>query len=293
MNLKITAVGTSTASNSSIQLATEAIASCLKKTNINHQEIDYLINVGIYRDENMVEPSMAALIQKKSEINLDFIKFNTPVTTFSFDLMNGASGAINAFHVASNFMKTKDKNYCLVVSSDNHPGGQSDKNFPITKYGGAFLLEKSKDTNKGFQNFYFTNTKDLEIGFEGYIDLDEYTTSSRTNITIVQHANYIQKLGIFLGNEVLAYMKKNQLNVSNTLLITTQQSSDFSFQVAQIAGIPEDQVISLKEFGNPHTSCFAIGFEHLLEQELAKKNQNVLFVGGTGGLSCSIAWYKL
>ena len=44
MNLKITAVGTSTASNSSIQLATEAIASCLKKTNVVKYFSDHILD---------------------------------------------------------------------------------------------------------------------------------------------------------------------------------------------------------------------------------------------------------
>ena len=125
MSLNIKSVGTSTDKgiNSSIQLAVEAAKSCIKKAEVNMQDISTLANVGIYRDENMFEPSMAALIQKGIGMSLDITKYLDQKPSFSFDLMNGAAGAINAFQIAYTLSKTKSDQY-FFSGFFRHPSGR-------------------------------------------------------------------------------------------------------------------------------------------------------------------------
>lgn len=295
MSLVIKSIGTSADAqiNSSIGLAADAVNSCLSKTEMQRNHIDYLINVGVFRDQNMVEPSMAAIIQKKVGVNRDFTKNKEEGITFSFDLMNGASGAINAFQAADAYTKAKGKKYCLVVSSDNQPGGQKEEFYNLASTGGAFLLEKVDEEGKGFQDFHFDYTEKFEVGFEGFVDFNIVGTDARNRINIVEHPEYVERLSDFVSNSVKSYVAKKELPIDKTLLITTQQSAAFPAQIAEKAGFGADQVINLEEIGNTHTSSFAFGFEQMLDKELDKKYEHVLFVGGTGGLASAIAWYKL
>lgn len=58
--------------------------------------IDLLVNVGVYRDNNLCEPSVCALIQHQLGMCLNPEQAATGSMVFSFDLMNGACGLINA-----------------------------------------------------------------------------------------------------------------------------------------------------------------------------------------------------
>ena len=61
-----------------------------------------LINAGIYREDNMGEPALAALIQEDIGAN----RGQPPIGghgTFSFDLINGTCGVINAIQLRVGF----------------------------------------------------------------------------------------------------------------------------------------------------------------------------------------------
>ena len=73
--IKATGISTNPDINSSIEHAIIAAKDCIASANIDMQEIDFLFNVGIYRDDNMNEPSMAALIQKGIGINIMHLRY--------------------------------------------------------------------------------------------------------------------------------------------------------------------------------------------------------------------------
>ena len=81
-----TAVSTDPAIHSSIAHASTAATECLRRAGVRPEQVDLLINAGVYRDSNMAEPAMAALIQKNVGVNLDYVEDPNPC--FSFDLMN-------------------------------------------------------------------------------------------------------------------------------------------------------------------------------------------------------------
>ncbi|MBC7304849.1 MAG: hypothetical protein H5T78_28365, partial [Nocardia sp.] len=56
----------------SIDLAVGAARACLAGAGLGATDIDVLINIGIYRDGNVVEPSNAALIQRELGMHLDY-----------------------------------------------------------------------------------------------------------------------------------------------------------------------------------------------------------------------------
>src|SRR5215472_704989 len=77
------------------RLADTAARNCFALARRGPRDVDMLINVGIYREDSMGEPALAALIQEDIGANL-----GQPPTggsgTFSFDLLNGACGVITA-----------------------------------------------------------------------------------------------------------------------------------------------------------------------------------------------------
>src|SRR5512137_727990 len=68
----------------SIKLAVDAALGCLKEVDMPASDVDLLINTGIYRDDNIGEPAIAALIQQGIRANPGVREDGGP-GTFSFD----------------------------------------------------------------------------------------------------------------------------------------------------------------------------------------------------------------
>ena len=139
------------------------------------------MNVGNYRDNNLCEPSVAALIQHELGINLNPLKYPVQSHTFSFDLMNGACGMLSALQVVHAILNAKGLTRALIVSGDCHPSTKPAEDFPIHHAGAALLLERSNI--EGFSRFSFQTTPSFE-GQSGYLDLDTHKLQSRYSVSL-------------------------------------------------------------------------------------------------------------
>ena len=102
------------------RLADDAAKACLAHAGKPAGDVDMLINAGIYREDNMGEPALAALIQEDIGANLG----QPPIGghgTFSFDLMNGTCGVISAIQLQAGFLRSGVIQLGLIVTSDVHP----------------------------------------------------------------------------------------------------------------------------------------------------------------------------
>ena len=64
-----------------------------------------LINAGIYRDRNMAEPALAALIQADIGAHPEDPHPDSH-GTFSFDVANGVCGVLTALQIADGFLRS-------------------------------------------------------------------------------------------------------------------------------------------------------------------------------------------
>src|SRR3974390_2776330 len=80
------------------RLADAAARTCLAHAEKEPGDIGMLINAGIYREDNMGEPALAALVQE----DIGASPGQPPIGgngTFSFDLLNGTCGVISAIQI--------------------------------------------------------------------------------------------------------------------------------------------------------------------------------------------------
>ena len=109
------------------RLADAAARACLAEAGKEPSEIDMLINTGVYREDNMGEPALAALIQEDIGANLG----QPPAAghgTFSFDLMNGTCGVVSAIQLESGLLRSGVIRLGAIVASDVDPDL---KGFPV------------------------------------------------------------------------------------------------------------------------------------------------------------------
>jgi 3-oxoacyl-[acyl-carrier-protein] synthase-3 len=282
----------------SVDHAVRAAENCIKEAGINKQDIDLLINTGVYRDQNIAEPAIATLIQKELCLNVDPVPSRTAKMTFSFDLMNGACGFLYAAQVADSFIRTHEKQLVLIVSSEVHPSKKLSPDFPYTHIGSAVLLQDSKKGDRGFKHFMFeTSNKEME-SYTGYIDIwDEVKCGprGRDSVSIDIAPDYAEKLEKHVLGAIKEHVKSGEIDPSEIdLIITSQSIPGLGGKISKSIGLKEISSISTyEEFGNAGSSDLAIGYCMARKKEILKKGDKILFVGAGSGLTAALAVYEV
>ena len=133
------------------RLADAATRACLAHAGREPGDIDMLINAGVYREDNMGEPALAALVQEDIGANR-----GQPPTeghgTFSFDLINGMCGVLSAIQLETSFLHSGVIQLGAIVTSDVDPNSTDPRSVPFRAAGGAMLL-RWDDTIAGFTDF--------------------------------------------------------------------------------------------------------------------------------------------
>lgn len=144
--------------HSALRIAVATAKGCLHEAGCPANDLDLLVNVGLYRDRNLGEPALAALIQEDVGANPEDPHPDTH-GTFSFDIANGTCGPLTALQVADGFLRSGTIRRALVVASDADPGHGLSEHFPFTGVGGALLCGWAADES-GFDFFRWANFPD-------------------------------------------------------------------------------------------------------------------------------------
>ena len=127
--IKSTAICLDQDTHSIIELAARAGEDCIKRSGKEKKEISLIINVGVFRDKNIMEPAIVTLIQQRMGVNL--ILEDTRYHTFAFDMLNGAGGMLNAAQAVSALLANGDAQCALILGGDVHPSRNQNEAFPL------------------------------------------------------------------------------------------------------------------------------------------------------------------
>lgn len=278
---------------SSLALACKAAEACVKNAGLTINDIDMLINIGIYHDDNIMEPAMAPLIQKQLGMNLDPILMKTGFT-FCFDLYNGACGFINALMVADGFLKNGRARKVLIVSGDTHPSKTSHDEFPFKPMGAAVLLHHEANSEKGFSKFYIQTSTNGYKGTIGGAELSNLGKKGRTRIECFREDRFIESLSEFTSTTAADYMKKYDIDVKKIgWLISSQQDRGFAGYMHRAIGMNgvSGYVDVYENFGNVHTSSLPLCYHQINEEGSVKPDDKILFAAVGSGLTAAYAMY--
>lgn len=294
ISIKSTAVSTDKSIVSSITHAVEAGRQCIEQAGLLPKDIDLLINIGVYRDDNMLEPAMAAMIQKGIGIKGDYVKGQLETAAFSVDLLNGACGLLNGLQVVDSMLKTKQYKYALIVSGDAHPSNKAHADFPYTSVGSAMLLEYKASDELGFSDFSFITSPSPENSIRSFIDFTRNDEPARERLTLVVPENYEKELFAFTKASVDDYLNSLNMDRTNLKLISSQIFEGFGRHLAEGLGLKGEQIIDVfNEFGDPHTSALSLAYHIGAGKQLYQPGDQLLFVAAGSGLSVACALYTV
>ncbi|WP_328392947.1 hypothetical protein OHS70_01965 [Streptomyces sp. NBC_00390] len=290
---------------SAIGYAAAAGSACLQEAGLTPADVDVLINVGVYRDSNICEPSVAALIQKRIGINLDYLHATDRRAAFSFDLMNGACGVLNAVQAGGALLAAGSARRVLVVSADTHPSTDPARagtpEFPYAASGAALLLERSDDA-RGFGRVHHRSLPGAH-GVNGYLPLYEVGSGGRSNVTVDRDTDVVERMldlavdsvrGTLAAEYGADAAEAPAAALDRTLLITSQPSPGFAAGLAKRLGLASDAAVTVEGLqGDPHSSALTYAFRQAQDAGRFAGHDRLLFLAVGAGLSSAASLYHL
>lgn len=282
---------------SSLKLTDVAASECLRRAGRDAGEIDLLISTGIYHDRNLAEPALAALIQEDVGANLG----HPPVGghgTFSFDLLNGTCGALNAAHLVDGFMRSRAVDLAMIVAGDVDPGAS--RGFTFTRSGAAMLLRWDAG-GAGFQGFHFRTFPEYQDLFHSAIVWEAergtrlpFRHAGENVLEVVERAGYLERsvdCAVTTAQEFLAGhgMTSSAIDV----LVAAHTSPAFPELLADRLGVARSALVHVAtDLEHTHT---ALPIAALAEADrggrLTASNQ-VLVVTAGAGITVGLALYR-
>jgi len=270
--------------HSGLRLAVSAAKKCLEDADCKPDDLDLLVNAGIYRDRNLGEPALAALIQEDIGANIE-----DPHTgahgTFSFDVANGTCGVLTGLQIVDGFLRSHTIERALVVASDADPGHGLSQHFPFTATGGAMLCRWSDD-EYGLGRFHWTNHRDGGESFSATVGLRD-----AHNVLRFQHSESMDKQFADAAAEAAdGCLRESGLALSDIdVIIAAPARSGYRAALAALLGVPIERVI-VADDERMHTAALVAAFGNGSTRLPA--GTRALIVAAGAGVTAGAAYYR-
>lgn len=271
----------------SIAHAVTAGRRCLAASRHRPDSVGVLVSAGVYRDGHTAEPAIAAYIQHRLGIN---VEFQGPAT-LSFDLCNGGCGMLNAAQVVGAMLQTGDAKAGMVVAGEANSDRRPDAASAVARSGAALLLDLSPCAAAGFGAFAF-QTHDEDAGlFSAVVSLAEprgrllIRRQSRLEEAWLAHAS---------GTVDEALAREGLTRGQIDLVVPAQISPGFLSRLPAAIGVPAANVVdytsNLPDTGS--TSVF-LAWQRLSVERPPAPGSRILFLTFGSGLTIGAAIYTV
>ena len=280
-----------------VGLSDEAARVCLDRALRRPDELDLLVNAGIYKEKNMAEPALASIIQEDIGANLGHPSRRGHHGTFSFDVLDGACGCLSAAYFIDAFVRDGSAKLAMIVASDARSSGVA-RGFPFDAVGGALLL-RHREGAEGFDRFEFRAFPEFAGLFRAQLrwDPDRRTTFHATGRNVLEvreeptYAVRCVECAVVVASSFLANAALRGDAID--LLVASEYPPQFSSEVARALSIAEDRVAHADPArGVAHTAGPLVALERATLSGRLARARNVLFVTAGAGISVGVALYR-
>ena len=282
-----------------LRLADSAAQACLGRAGIEPGDVDMLINAGIYREDSMGEPALAALIQEDISANLG----HPPVGghgTFSFDLANGTCGVISAIQIVTGFLRSGAIKQGLIVTSDVHPNPGGSRSVPFQPSGGAMLLGWD-DGIAGFTDFHIETFPEYEELFVSGLTWRPRgrhrllrRAAGRNQMVIDEMPGYQARCVDCAVEATRKFLDRLGMGINEIdLLVPTPATPGFLDPLRERLGIPGDRVAYTGEdMSGAYTTGSIAALEVAAKSGSLAEARNTLLVAAGAGVTVALALYR-
>ena len=276
-----------------LELADAAARTCLERADRTAEELDLLINAGVFHDMILSEPAFASLIQEDIGANLGHPS-GAGRGTFSFDVYNGACGLLTGIHLVDGMLASGTAELGMVVASDMDPEPGVSEGFTFPGVGGAVLLS-ADDSRAGFTAFQFATFPEFAELFQSYVDWQEdprggLAGHGRNILTVEIAESYTARALECAESTVRELAGVQALDLGDVdLLVATASVPGFAEGLATRLGVPAERVALPPDgLAGTHTAAPAVALESV---QLAPAS-TALFVSAGAGITVAVALYR-
>lgn len=272
--------------HSALRLAVKSAEDCLRGAGRTAHEVDLLVNAGIYRDHNLAEPALAALIQQDIGANPEE-PHEDAHGTFSFDVANGACGVLTALQIVEGFLTSRVIDCALVVASDADPGHRQSEDFPFTPTGASLLCSWSDDP-RGLERTYWKNLWEHSDAFSATVgQQDGHRNVLRLHESPSVDAHYAEAA----AQAISRCLSESHLTIEDIDAIAAAPARPgFRAALADRLGMATEGITVADDEGM-HTAALASAF-HRASETVGERGL-ILLVAAGAGVTAGAALYRL
>jgi 3-oxoacyl-[acyl-carrier-protein] synthase III len=281
------------------RLADDAARTCLAYAGKEPGDIGMLINAGIYREDSMGEPALAALVQE----DIGASPGQPPIGgngTFSFDLLNGTCGVISAIQVQAGLLCSGVIRLGAIVTSDVHADLKDPRSAPFRPAGGALLLGWD-DSIPGFSDFHIETFPEYEDLFASRLVWQGRrrprlagARAGQSQLVIDTKPGYQARLVDCAEEATRRFLRGLGMDISQIdLLVPAPSSPGFLDPLRVRLGIPGDRIAYVTEEleGSYTTGPIAALQAGIKSGRLGEARDTLLLAAGAG-ITVALALYR-
>ncbi len=266
-----------------VRTSLAAASKSLASVDWQASDVDMLIHAGVYRDEFLSEPAVAAIVS--GELGMAEVAEGDS-RGLAYDLTDSSRGPLVACSLVAGSLRTGAGKRALITASETENNDRSFAQYGLVIGGSAIAIERTDNASEGFGEFFFksypehagklvTRTRLVQrvarLEIERSDDLEE---------TVV--ACLIDAVDDFLGREGTSIAQFNRVLVTTPTRIAP-------IVVAQALGIDVDAVVAADSQGSDaFTSTIAIALGKTLK---TTKSETWLLVSVGAGIEVGCVAY--
>jgi 3-oxoacyl-[acyl-carrier-protein] synthase III len=272
-----------------LAMAKVAAEDCLARSSHDRSDIDLLLFVGVYRDEFICEPAIAAMAAGELKIN-DHVETPADKKTFALDVFNGAIGFLNACHMGAQMIEAgKAKNVMVLASEvENNAHTRPDHLRGIKETGSAMILDGEGNGKTGFGNFVFHYvTKHI-----GALETHTAMVNKKTCLEVEKTGDLAKSALNAIPEAVVELLVKEGLTMDQIQVIFPPQvSSEFTRELADRLQVPAARMVDIAAQKDYFTSSLACSIRAAQDTGKIKSGDIGLFICMGAGLQIGCAIY--
>ena len=264
-------------------LTDAAARTALDGAGLTPDDVDLLINVGIYHDRLLGEPALAALIQEDIGAHPED-PHDGDHGTFSFDVANGACGLLTGLRVAHGFLAAGTIRHALVVAGDANPGRRLTRHFPFAAAGAALACGWA-DGPAGVSAFAFAHrpAEHLFRAQAGFV-------RGHNRLLVEELPGFSESAGAWAGEIAARALREQGLRPEDVdVVIANPLDARFLRALREAAGLSADQVVAAERARPIHTAGLAVAWDEARRRGRLPAGATALLVSAGAGLTAGAA----
>lgn len=278
--------------DSALAAARAAAEDCLAGSTYARSEIGLLIHTGVYRDDFLVEPALAALLAGELAMN-DAADAADGSRTLAFDLLDGSLGFLRACHVGVQMVRAGKFEAVMVAASEieNNARPFPERCLGLRETGSAVVLDAAPEGGaRGFGRFVFRSVTRHLAAFESHVanqdgrSFLEFERDARLEMLYLEAS--LAVLDELLAAEGLTLSALD-------LVLPPQISRRFVAALTERLGLGADKVVDVaRDGGDLYTSSLPFALAQARRDGRAAPNRLAAFIGVGAGIQAGAALYR-